>query len=797
MSQKLIYTDGLEAKTINPWDIEDRPEAWSFISRASQAELDAMFYKVAASFRAVNKRAVAAAAVPFSIMKGKTVYDDSAKWENKVGFMPRPRDLVKRISLSLTFTNKAYLLRGKNIAGVDKNLNFLVPTTIREVVSPVTGLLDYYERTINGRPVKYLPNDLSLVHIWQLDHTTELLPSDNTAIKAIFNSTGSIYFADLFIRNFYQRGGVKPTILSLKGAVFKETKEEVERAWDRFVRNISKFSAKIFNADQMDIKPFGAGVDDLKNNEVYRQAIENIAMGIGMPASHLLSDWDSYATAQVDYMMWMRDDIFPLCEAIAEDLNDQVFTPLGLKMVHNTETTDTETEDEVARADAIEKYLDIILKAPSYEIFEAIMINNGAEISPVLEKAGKQYFANKETAAKETAAQMSAAPAPAPQPAPISAPAPDQIPEPPQPPEPPAAKDYETSAMIALRIPDTIRAELAARYDFIDAETLNNLHITLIFLGDNRTLDRLDIMRAISELGDFQAPIKGRLQGLVRFVSRGDLDPISITFDSPQMPRLFIYLAASLDQYHIPYHRDHGFIPHLTLAYIPAGDDLPLETIEPIEINFGELYYVDGNIWYPIELLGSENKTRSQAAPRWAPSIDQLQELRIYRKAALQRYKRGDPLDFEYLPHYGGLPDHVIAQVKTGLERASSEEEIKAIFDLDLDPATQTPAPAYKTGELADLAAALRELAAMKSAQAPAPQPNIYMSPINLTAQMPAPGQPHIVFSPVIEPSPVTIENAVTVEPAPVNLPAARREIQKVKRNADGLISETDTRIEY
>jgi hypothetical protein len=325
-----ILTDGSNTKALNPWDVDANPEAWTWLSNAPQRELDDMFYRVAASFRAVNKRSVAAANVPFQILKGETVVNDSTSWDAKATpFLTKPKDLIKRVSLSLTFQNKAYLLRGKNIGDVTKALHFLIPTTIQEIVNTQTGEIDHFERNVNGRVIKYAPDSKDLIKIWLLDHTTELLPSRHTAVNAIFNSTGSIYFADLFIRNFYERGGIKPTVLALKGAIFNEKKEDIERGWSRFLRNLSRFSSKIFNADTMDVKPIGAGVDDLKNNEVYRQAIENIALGIGMPTSHLLSDWDSYATATVDYMMWQRDDIFPLCEAIAEDLNLQVFTPMG------------------------------------------------------------------------------------------------------------------------------------------------------------------------------------------------------------------------------------------------------------------------------------------------------------------------------------------------------------------------------------------------------------------------------------------------------------------------------------
>jgi 2'-5' RNA ligase len=721
-----ILTDGTNTKTLNPWDLDANPEAWTWLSNAPERDIDNMFYKVAASFRAVNKRAIAAANVPFQLLKGEEVVDDSTNWTNKwggePGFLPKPKDLIKRVSLSLTFQNKAYLLKGKNIADKTKALNFLIPTTIREIVDTRTGLIDHFERLVNGQVIKYSPDDPNLIKIWLLDHTTELLPSKHTAVNAIFNSAGSIYFADLFIKNFYERGGVKPTVLALKGAIFNEKKEDIERGWSRFLRNLSRFSSKIFNAETMDVKPIGAGVDDLKNNEVYRQAIENIALGIGMPTSHLLSDWDSYATATVDYMMWQRDDIFPLCEAIAEDLNLQVFAPMGLRLDFMTEVSDSETQDPVAQSKAYETFVNSGIKPSVAAQIVGLEMPDGVEYDELDKMAEENEKKEQAKAEADREAQLAAAEAQKPKPGEAKKPAPG---------EPPTKflKANDNSAMIALRIPDSIRAEIRQRYEFVDRETLDNLHITLIYLGDNRTMNKLDVIRAASEFASVQSPIKGTLQGLARFINGQDVDPIVCTFDSPQMPKVYGYLASTLDNYHIPYHKDHGFIPHMTLAYIPKDSDMPIETIEPIEINFSEIYLVDGASWMALELTGYDNKSVNKRS-KWTPTVDELNELRVYQKAALQRLKRGEPLDFEYNPHYGGLPDGLNEAIRTALTRATTAEEVKAAFEIEYDTDVQTPPPAYRTDPgLLALAEALNSYTkATLTTDAQKPQPIVIVN---------------------------------------------------------------------
>lgn len=713
MDNRYIFTDGANTKTLNPWDVDSNPEAWTFLSGARQAEIDAMFYKVSAAFRAVNKRAIAAANVPFQVLRGEEVVDDSTNWENAVKFMPKPRDLIKRISMSLTFTNKAYLRRGKNIADVTKGLHFLVPTTIREIVSPVTGQIEHYERLINGKIEKFEPNDKNLIKIWQLDHTTELLPSKNTAAQAMMNAAGVIYFQDLFVRNFYERGGVKPHVIALKGAVFNERKEDIERGWSKFIKGIFERRAKLINAETMQVEPIGAGADDIQKNEIYRQAIENIALAVGMPTSHLLSDWDSFATASVDYMMWQRDDIFPLVESIADDLNEQIFVPMGLKFVFQTEMSDAETQDEVDRAKAYQTYIGAGIKPSIAAQMVGIELPDGVEYEE-LDKMAEENEA-KEQAKQQADREQQLALATAKQPAkqPNGAPPMKFL------------KENDNSAMIALRIPDSIRAEIKRRYDFVDRETLDNLHITLIYLGDNRTMNKLDVIRAASDFASLQAPIKGTLQGLARFINGQDVDPLVVTFDSPQMPRVYTYLASTLEAHHIPYHKEHGFIPHMTLAYIPKDSDMPIETIEPIEINFLEVYLVDGVSWMAIPLTGYDNKSISKPA-KWIPTVDEFKELSVWRDVALRRFKKGDSLDFEYQPHYGGLPADLADAIKAALLVAQSQDAIKAAFDIEYDSKTETPVPEYKSSEILLLAEALNNLAA-KSAE-PQQQPIVIVN---------------------------------------------------------------------
>jgi hypothetical protein len=275
----------------------------------------------------------------------------------------------------------------------------------------------------------------------------------------------------------------------------------------------------------------------------------------------------------------------------------------------------------------------------------------------------------------------------------------------------------------------------------------------------------------------FQSPIKGKLQGLARFVSGGETDPLVMTFDSPQAPKLYNILCGCLDNYNVPYHKDYGFIPHMTLAYIPRDGELPIDTIEPIEINFSEVYYVDGDVWYPVDLVGYENKGMTGGSTLNL-SADEIKDLALWYDRSRQWFIKGKGAAVDWENKH--LPETIAAPIRLKLAEAKNEADIAQAFYIG---ETTTAAPAYREpAAQPEQTEAIKALAhtielAIAAAKAeptvtPAPVFNMTMPNISLTAQMPELGQPSVTFAPVIQPSEVINQNNFTanVEPTPVTV---------------------------
>jgi hypothetical protein len=400
MAQKLIAMNGSGIKSINPWDIDGNPEAWTWFSGQSKTQQDDYYARVSAAYRAWNLKANTIASIPFALMKGKQEFDNSNEWQNKVKFLPNPQEVLRLAVLSYISSNAIYILKTSDVIGYrTRGLYNAISSSFTPVVNPSNAQLDYIDRRIGAHTERYTPDDKRLIRLWRLDHTTEVLPSQNTEARAMLSSAGIIKHQDAWVEHFYKQGGIKPTIIGLQGLVDKDTKKDQETAWAKFFKGIGdRFGkpAKIVNADAVKVDTVGAGVDDMKDNNIYQKAIENIAMSHGMPLSLLLANSANYATAQEEKATWYENDIIPFARWLAYGLNTQLWDEMGLEMVFQPQTLDPNQQDETEKADAISQYIDIIVKCPTYDLFIGMADTIGIEISDTLNAALKKYYADKE-----------------------------------------------------------------------------------------------------------------------------------------------------------------------------------------------------------------------------------------------------------------------------------------------------------------------------------------------------------------------------------------------------------------
>lgn len=345
---KYIYTNGTKSITFPQYP----NSAWDFATEAPE-DPASLYGIVAAIFRAMNLNAEAVANLPFAVMRGENEIDNSDDWKNEVGFMQNPRELFRLWRLSLAMHNRAYgFMEGNRVI---KNLRYIVPTTITPLAD-INGLTGF-KRQLGTVSTQYSLKDKRIFWMFRLDHTTELLPSENTEYRAMAAAGGILYYADYYVQSFLKRGGIKPTMLMVKGVPSREEREKIESIWDKVIHGWYKYLGKVFNAESITAVPIGEGIENTKDTDFAESKISDIALASGIPLSLLLANSANYATAATEYMSWFRDSVVPWARFMEDCMNDQLFTPLGLHFEFRPEVSDPGQEDEVSRASAYQSYV--------------------------------------------------------------------------------------------------------------------------------------------------------------------------------------------------------------------------------------------------------------------------------------------------------------------------------------------------------------------------------------------------------------------------------------------------------
>ena len=157
--------------------------------------------------------------------------------------------------------------------------------------------------------------------------------------------------------------------------------------------------------------------------------------------------------------------------------------------------------------------------------------------------------------------------------------------------------DFTSSAMVALYpSPD------AARAIAVDGGSpVDDLHVTLAFLGDAAAVDGADLAARLAPALAGTGPLSGTVGGLGTFPAGDNGTPVWAPVDVPGLDRLRVAVTDALDDAGHPQQSEHGFTPHMTLGY----DLVSVSPVEDTPVEFTEAYVVTGGDRFPIPLAGA------------------------------------------------------------------------------------------------------------------------------------------------------------------------------------------------
>jgi 2'-5' RNA ligase len=175
----------------------------------------------------------------------------------------------------------------------------------------------------------------------------------------------------------------------------------------------------------------------------------------------------------------------------------------------------------------------------------------------------------------------------------------------------PEVVQRNTGMMLAL----LLDPETAQRLALAGGEPASELHITLAYLGDmedEETDERLrpdtmrePMLRIVDAIASTSTPLSGRIAGIGRFApAETDTTPVLALVDIPGLAEFRAELVAAIDQAGYFVADNHGYTPHVTLAYIDAAEPTPIATVPQVELTFDTVWLCIGDERIAFKLGG-------------------------------------------------------------------------------------------------------------------------------------------------------------------------------------------------
>jgi HK97 family phage portal protein len=349
---KRIYpiVDGTGIKSSLLWDEET--DAWSYSTNAPESRTGALYRTIPTINRAVEITAGAVARIPFAVFKGENEVATSDEWTDPTGgVMGNPWRLLQLISASLDRRGCAYLLKTQNRAGYTKELKWLAASSVEPILDPVKGLTSF-KRSTGAATIDYPPEQI--VYFWLADPDVEIGPPLSYPYAAARQAAGILHNLDSYMNAYFERGAIRPMIITAKGMPAQAERERLETWFKRMMTGIrNAFNPKVFNAEQLTFQQVGDGLDQLQNQTLTADQRQDVALAFGIPQTILFANSANYATSLSDTRNFYQLTVLPRADFIANVINDQLLSAVGLRFEFQPEGMKEFQEDEAARAGAL------------------------------------------------------------------------------------------------------------------------------------------------------------------------------------------------------------------------------------------------------------------------------------------------------------------------------------------------------------------------------------------------------------------------------------------------------------
>lgn len=329
------------------------PEGWRTVATTPEAgQLDSVraYATVASVFRCAGLRCSGVQGMPFALKRGQT---DITEGDEGRRLATNLRRHLWRIEAALCFYGACYLLPVVNKFRRNPGLQWFIPSSIVPQYNPsAPGGVSWYDRYTIGLSQRYQPDEL--IAIWLPSLIAEVGPGTPPA-QAALGASNVLAGLDAFAAQFFERGAVKATLLTVEGNPPKSEMDKLEAWWKRLIAGVRNAWQTV--AIRAGVTPvvIGDGIKELESDKLIAQKREDICAAFGVPISLIQSNASSFATANADRLNFYDLTIIPECRFLEDELNAQYYDRLGLRLCFQPERLELYQEQELQKAEALSK----------------------------------------------------------------------------------------------------------------------------------------------------------------------------------------------------------------------------------------------------------------------------------------------------------------------------------------------------------------------------------------------------------------------------------------------------------
>jgi phage portal protein BeeE len=181
------------------------------------------------------------------------------------------------------------------------------------------------------------------------------------------SSASTLYGIDQFASQYFDRGAIKATVLSVEGNPSQKHKDELTNWFQSVLSGIRNAWSTAVLSSKVQPVVIGAGIEELKDNDITERREKHICAALGIPHSLVSADAANYATSLSDRINFYTTTIIPEVEFIYEQINQQLLAPYGLEFIPEPRKLEVYQQQELDKAQSLNQ----LVQAPVMEQNEA------------------------------------------------------------------------------------------------------------------------------------------------------------------------------------------------------------------------------------------------------------------------------------------------------------------------------------------------------------------------------------------------------------------------------------------